>query len=784
SNPFLPPSTLEGEAMGGAEGLFFPSAAETAHKGLIPAKFFLDSQNCGRSGCHPDIYHQWQASAHRFSSFNNQWYRKAIEYMQSVIGLQAPQWCAGCHDPALLFTGQMKQPVKKFINTPEAQAGLGCIMCHSIVRVKNSMGNGGYILEYPKLHDLAISENRLVRTLHDFFVKIDPGPHRKSFMKPFHRKQTAEFCSLCHKVHLDKPVNNYRWIRGFNEYDNWQASGVSGYGARSFYYPPIPQKCTDCHMPLVSSKDAGNIHGFVHSHRFVGANTALPIANKDPVQLKLTEDFLKNDQVSVDIFAVSIPSSGGQLTGGPSHRIRDAAPQIASTFAVGEEQAMAVGDVSIQKQVVAVIAPLEDDRAALRPGDSVRLDVVVRTLGVGHFFPGGTVDAQEVWLEVKVVDNTGRVIFWSGSIANEGKGRVDPTAHFYRNILLDAHGNPINKRNAWAARSVLYVNLIPPGAADVAHYRLNIPQDCGNEIIITAKLHYRKFNWWNTHWAYAGVRDPDQPGFELSPHYDDSRWVFTGDTRHVSGKLKQIPILPIVTMAKDSVRLRVTSKTQITGNCGIVASAKNRDRWNDYGIGLLLQGDLKGAQQAFHHVTGLDPAYLDGWVNLARVYLREGNLQWAEAALASAEKVQPGFHKTYYFRGLLHKVRGEYQQAVQDLQAVANQYPKDRVVLNQIGRVYYLNAEPEKAIPYFQRVLDIDVEDLMAHYNLMLCYRALGDTEKSKAHEILYLRYKEDESAKSIAQEYRRLNPYDNNESQPIHEHDSGASIQYSNSEY
>ena len=102
------------------------------------------------------------------------------------------------------------------------------------------------------------------------------------FLKPFMRDQTAEFCSSCHKVHLDVPVNHYRWIRGFNEYDNWQASGVSGQGARSFYYPPKPQQCADCHMPLESSKDQGNINGFVHSHRFPAANTAVPTANEDP----------------------------------------------------------------------------------------------------------------------------------------------------------------------------------------------------------------------------------------------------------------------------------------------------------------------------------------------------------------------------------------------------------------------------------------------------------------------------------------------------------------------
>ncbi len=36
--------------------------------------------------------------------------------------------------------------------------------------------------------------------------------------------------------------------------------------------------------------------------------------------------------------------------------------------------------------------------------------------------------------------------------------------------------------------------------------------------------------------------------------------------------------------------------------------ASVRERWNDYGIGLLLQGDLKGAEAAFLKVTEWSPA--------------------------------------------------------------------------------------------------------------------------------------------------------------------------------
>src|ERR1022692_4234662 len=301
-NPTMPPDNMSGEG-DGPEGSFFPSSAQVYGKQKIPSKFFMESDSCKR--CHEDIYNQWFSSAHHFSSFNNQWYRKAIEYMQDTVGTKPSKWCGGCHDPAVLYAGLMDTPIKQIVHRPEAQAGLGCMMCHSIADVKSTMGQGDFYLEYPKLHELAATQNPVARALHDFLIRLNPEPHRRVFLKPFMRNQTAEFCSSCHKVHLDVPVNHYRWIRGFNEYDNWQASGVSGEGARSFYYPPKPQQCADCHMPLEPSNDSGNVAGKVHSHRFPAANTALPMANEDAAQLKATEDFLTDGALTVDIFALS-----------------------------------------------------------------------------------------------------------------------------------------------------------------------------------------------------------------------------------------------------------------------------------------------------------------------------------------------------------------------------------------------------------------------------------------------------------------------------------------------
>jgi len=302
-NPPTAPMSMNQEG-GGPESPFFPSSAKTNVGGIIPSNFFMDSATCGE--CHKDIYDQWNSSVHHFASFNNQFYRKSIEYMQSVTGTQPSKWCAGCHDHAVFFNGRFDRPIAEQIDTPEAKAGLACTSCHAIVRVESTMGNGDFTIEYPPLHELATSKNKYVRALDRFLTYLNPEPHRRSFMKPYMRQDAAEFCSSCHKVHLDVPVNDYRWFRGFNDYDAWQASGVSGQGARSFYYPPKSSTCVDCHMPLVSSRDPGHHgDGTVHSHRFPAANTAVPFVNHDTAQMKATEDFLTSGALSVDIFAVS-----------------------------------------------------------------------------------------------------------------------------------------------------------------------------------------------------------------------------------------------------------------------------------------------------------------------------------------------------------------------------------------------------------------------------------------------------------------------------------------------
>ena len=732
----------------GPKSPFWPSSAKTNTGGLIPSDFFMDSQLCGQ--CHKDIYAQWKSSMHHFASFNNPVYKASILHMQELSGTQGSKWCAGCHDHAVFFNGRFDNPIKNQMDTPEAQNGLGCVSCHSIVHVEGSMGQAGITMMYPPLHRLASSTNPVMRKVGDYLTYLNPEPHRETFMKSFMRQDSPEYCSACHKVHLDQPVNHYRWIRGFNEYDSWQASGVSGQGARSFYYPPKSQNCRDCHMQMVKSSDPGNRDGMIHSHRFAAANTAIPYVNNDATQLSETEKFLQSGFMTVDIFAAT-PVEESKNEVAMRRRAVDAAPTLSSTFAVGEESDQG-GQVTI-RNVDKVAAPLNAPGVALQPGTTVRVDAVVRTKKIGHFFPAGTVDAYDVWLEFQARDAKGKIFAWSGAVEDNGRGPVDKGAHFYKSYQLDGEGNPINKRNSWQTRSVLYVRLIPPGADDTVHYRVSIPKDAVGPITLEAKLNYRKFSNYLTKFAFAGVAKSGQAGVSF-------------DSREYSFDSKPVPNIPIVTIAKASAQVAL-GETHWTPK----VSKADRERWNDWGIGMLLQGDIRGAEYAFHRVTEADPTYPDGWLNIGRALIQEGETDAARPWVEKALQLKPGLARAEFFLAMTQKAAGDYDGAARSLRATIAQYPRDRVVLNQLGRILFLQHKYAEAATILKSVFEVDPEDLQAHYSLMLCYRGLGQNDLAEHEQQLFLRFKADESAQALTEKPRLTNPEDNNERQQIHDH-------------
>lgn len=676
--------------------------AVLAHDGFLGDTDLGRSASCGQAGCHPDVFAQWTESAHRFSSFNNPYYRASIEAMVERKGNGPTRWCASCHDPLVLFSGRFSTEAPVDMDHATAQAGLTCLSCHAIEGLRDLKGNGRYVMAAPDEYPLARSDNPLGTWLHNRLVRSKPEPHRNAMLKPMHR--TQEFCGSCHKVSLPPGVNAYRWKRGQNEYDAWQASGTSGNTVRSFYLPPAAQTCTSCHMPLVPSTDQGNDGGFIRSHRFASANTALPFLNGHTDQLHAAQRALTDSIASVDLFAATV---NGRFYG-PT-----------------------------------------DPLPTLKAGDEVRLTAVVRNRKVGHGLPGGTNDSNELWLELLAEDAQGGVVRASGTL--NAQGQVDSTAHFWGAVLVDKASQAIDKRNAHDWRATVYANVIGPGTAHTVHYRFRVPQG-PPPTQFTARLRYRKFKWYFNQWSFRGEPAPNQPDSLAANAVDRRKWILN-DT--------QAPDLPVTDLARQTRRLAEPAPS----------TRPLWERWNDYGIGLLLEGDTRGAVAAFETVARLAPDNPEGPLNQARVLLIEGQHERAGAQLTLAEQRRPGYLKTAYFRGEWYKDQGLYEEALSAWMRVEAAYPADRVLLLGIGRMHYLLERYTEALTWFDRVLAIDPEHIAGLYNRMLCLGALDQQDAFAEARARYLYHKDDETAQALTTPFKRAHPAINLEAQAIHEH-------------
>jgi len=114
-------------------------------------------------------------------------------------------------------------------------------------------------------------------------------------------------------------------------------------------------------------------------------------------------------------------------------------------------------------------------------------------------------------------------------------------------------------------------------------------------------------------------------------------------------------------------------------------------------------------------------------VNIGRCAVQEGDMERARTVLEKALSLSPTLARANYFYARVLRSEGKYNDAAARLHIVLSQYSRDRVALNDLARILFLQRKYTEAVKTLQSVLTIDPEDLQAHYNLMLCYNGLGN---------------------------------------------------------
>lgn len=421
----------------------------TANGKFLPAERLGNADYCGH--CHTQIFHEWNSSAHHFSSLNNPIYRSVVLSTAERRDPDTLKLCAGCHDPLPLAAGE---PISGRITQWSSTAGITCLACHRITEVHG--GNAAYTLSAPTLHPFALSDHPWQQRLHRWLLSAFPALHRTVLSKPLYR--TAEYCATCHTVVSTREMNGHGDLLLQNEYQSWHKSRFAAGGGHA---GNDKKSCIDCHMPQVPSSDPAARDGKIRSHRFPGGNTLLPHLNRDYEQLAANDAFLRGGAVVLQCKSIRTPSSGE--------------------------------------------APCQGARA----GHDFQISLELRNRGVGHDFPAGTNDSNQAWLEVSATDSSGRTVYHSGAIAPGGD--PDEAAYALRAVYADAKGRLVDRRTATTdAVTRVATTVLSPGESTEVKYAITLDEQTRFPVRVDARLNWRKFSAAFLRSVFDGAEPPPQ----------------------------------------------------------------------------------------------------------------------------------------------------------------------------------------------------------------------------------------------------------------------------------
>ncbi len=438
---------------------FAPSMAETSSGGPVAPQLLAGSKSCGASGCHTEIYNEWRSSPHRWSA-EDKFYQAVQGALMHAEGAPATRYCAGCHDPVSLLSAYKNASTS--IEAPGFKEGSSCVACHSMQRV-DVQGNGNYVWAPPKPYLFEYKQAGYATALTHFLIRAYPKQHDADYNLALEKNPVS--CASCHKQFINKQINHVGFVQLQNQYDEWR---LGKWDANP--NPADRLRCQQCHMwftkaPSLALADPYDLklgRGLrIRNHWFAAANQEMPemlhIYNARS-QTRRVIEWLKGEQY---------------------------VPEIARIWPKGPVIPLRV------------IAP-----SAVRPGQQADIRVVLSNNKAGHGFATGPLDLIRAWVEVKVSDASGRVIFHSGELT--AQNHVEPGTLILRAIGVNPEGKPVVRHHLWRYVGTISRRAIFPGFSDMYDYKFTVPRKSDGPILVAAKLRYRKANQYFMNFVFPG----------------------------------------------------------------------------------------------------------------------------------------------------------------------------------------------------------------------------------------------------------------------------------------
>jgi tetratricopeptide (TPR) repeat protein len=637
----------------GTDTISTPGNAKVAGDDFIQPGAFPNAKYCAK--CHEEAYSQWRQALHS-NSFRTPFYRTSVNILARTKGVEFTRHCDSCHNPVGVLSGALTQDSK--VDRSFDEDGLTCTTCHSVQQLQPTVGNGAFVFGMPSVM-VDEAGNRIPGQVPYEEIFKHPDRHSKAVIKDLNR--TPEFCSACHKANLPTTLNDYKFIRAFTVFDEWQNSKFSQRNPLTFYTADV-STCQGCHMKRgpVTHTEWGSKNGTFASHRWLAGNTAVPYYYGFDEQLDKTIEFLKSgNYLNVDLFGVK------------------------------KVDPLAVGN---KVDSDGLIAPLGSVLFTLKPNDTVEAMVVVQNKNIGHSLIPEVRDLYEAWVEFEAKDADGAEIYHSGFL--QADGSLDPRAHSFTNRPVNTDGQFVDNHKVWTIHSVAYDSTVPAGRSVLVRYEFRIPSNAKGPISVTARVNYRHLRqsylnniFGKDHPAYPiveitsrtrtlnlGENAPTDP--DPQDNQEWMRWNNFG-----IANLDQLQYADAVNAFARVVKLR---PDYVDGYTNI---ALTNIQWEKYG----------SARSTLEKALSLGPDNVRALYYMALVERRTGNIQ---AEVADLEKVVAKFPRSSDGRRELGKSyyrENRLQEAKEQFEALQQIDPDDVAAHYNLSLIYGRLGLDEKA---------------------------------------------------------------------------------------
>jgi mono/diheme cytochrome c family protein len=388
-----------------------------AHAALTSKTEFPSAQECGV--CHQQIYREWSVSRHAFAQLSPTF----LAYQATLVNLTKGtlgDFCERCHTEVGMTLGEPILTANKN-RSKVALEGITCVTCHRVAEAYGKV-TGRLPLEQGDIMQPIYGPRKGDELQRIFDTHKDNPPKTHKQANLLEQVSQPGFCGRCHDVRL---VNGARFEDLFSEFKQTH-SAQSGNYCQSCHMGPKPGMASnyeDASAAIVRGEPTKPARRT--NHMFPGPDSSVVHPGIFPINSEAQEFATPEEWLTFDVeagwgteqFEKNIPTQTKfpSLWADPEER-KAAREIIDKQLALLKENRLAATELMKNGYGLGEIKITSKN-------DDLKFDVEVKNLTDGHSVPSGLIAERNIFLQVNVTDNEGKILFQSGDLDPNGDVR-------------------------------------------------------------------------------------------------------------------------------------------------------------------------------------------------------------------------------------------------------------------------------------------------------------------------------------------------------------------------